>query len=77
MADFLLEWQFGTPDVLCASGHDTNVYWMLFMCVHVGGGAWIFIESPGNTFCQLPDILCFFQVHDIYFYIYLFFLPLQ
>ena len=44
--------------VFCASGHDTYVYRMSFMYVHVGDGAWIVnipggaIESNGNTFHQ-------------------------
>ena len=61
MADFLLEWQFGTHNVFCASGHDTYAYRMSLMYVHLGGGAWIFnipggaIESTGNTFLQLSQ----------------------
>ena len=47
------------PNVFCASCHDTYAYRILFMHMHVGGGAWIFnipggaIESPGNAFHQL------------------------
>ena len=46
-------------DVFCASGHDTYVYQMSFMYMHVGGRAWIFnipggaLESNGYTFRQL------------------------
>ena len=48
-------------DVICASGDDTYAYRILFMYVHLGGGAWFVnipgdtIESPGNTFHQLSS----------------------
>ena len=42
------------PDVFCVSGHDTYVYRMSFMYMHVGGRTWIVnvpggAWSPGNT----------------------------
>ena len=52
------------PDIFCASGHYTYAYQILFMCVHVGGGAWIFnipgamwspLVTPGNTFHQISS----------------------
>ena len=56
MASFLLEWQFGMLEVFCVCGDGTYVYQILFMYVHVRGGAWIVNipggarESPGNPF---------------------------
>ena len=39
MADFLLDWEYASKWVFCASGHDECVYQILSFIVQVGGGA--------------------------------------
>ena len=57
MVDFLLEWQF-VCWIFCASGDDTYACQILFMYVHVGGGAWI-VNIPGNILISSPLVTPF------------------
>ena len=44
--------------IFCASGDDTYACQILFMYVHVGGGAWI-VNIPGNILISSPLVTPF------------------